>query len=160
MKQTLKVTFEVTIGYTEMWEDAGEAELGWLVEERIDEAFGSVTEELDEHQVHSATVTDLQVTVKSTEQGEPRLLYVNAYSVERCYGGPEEGGWWYDAGTPIASLTTQDKEEVAALEEQLTERHGWTSLHNRYSVMGGDDFVVRVESEPARPYPTTRPHYE
>jgi len=20
----------------------------------------------------------------------------SAYKIERCYGGPEEGGWWYD----------------------------------------------------------------
>lgn len=25
-----------------------------------------------------------------------------AFEVERRYGGPEEGGWWYDAGTPVA----------------------------------------------------------
>ena len=21
--------------------------------------------------------------------------FVNVYTVEQCYGGPEEGGWWY-----------------------------------------------------------------
>ncbi len=30
--------------------------------------------------------------------------YVNAYFVTRHYGGPEEGGWWYDCGEPVASL--------------------------------------------------------
>ena len=25
-------------------------------------------------------------------------LYIAAYHVTRNYGGPEEGGWWYDAG--------------------------------------------------------------
>jgi len=28
------------------------------------------------------------------------MLYVNAYRVSRAYGGPEEGGWWYDVGEP------------------------------------------------------------
>lgn len=23
--------------------------------------------------------------------------YISAYKVSRCYGGPEEGGWWYDS---------------------------------------------------------------
>lgn len=23
--------------------------------------------------------------------------YLSLYTVNRCYGGPEEGGWWYDA---------------------------------------------------------------
>lgn len=32
------------------------------------------------------------------------LIYVNAYLVQRCYGGPEEGGWWFDSGTPLAAV--------------------------------------------------------
>tara|TARA_R110002020_G_scaffold215083_1_gene422209 strand:+ start:3012 stop:3404 length:393 start_codon:yes stop_codon:yes gene_type:complete len=35
---------------------------------------------------------------------ERRLKYVNAYSVTRHYGGPEEGGWWYNRGYPLASV--------------------------------------------------------
>jgi hypothetical protein len=30
----------------------------------------------------------------SFQQAEP--CYVSIYRRERCYGGPEEGGWWYD----------------------------------------------------------------
>ena len=35
---------------------------------------------------------------------KPRLKFVNVYSVTRHYGGPEEGGWWYNQGEPIASV--------------------------------------------------------
>jgi hypothetical protein len=31
-------------------------------------------------------------------------LFVNVYLVSRVYGGPEEGGWWYDSGEPLASV--------------------------------------------------------
>ena len=24
-----------------------------------------------------------------------KMVYVSLYTVERAYGGPEEGGWWY-----------------------------------------------------------------
>jgi hypothetical protein len=34
-------------------------------------------------------------------------LYINVYSVTRHYGGPEEGGWWYNSGTPLASVPIQ-----------------------------------------------------
>lgn len=40
------------------------------------------------------------------------LLYLNAYVVGRSYGGPEEGGWWYDVGNPVAIVpipTTYEK---------------------------------------------------
>ena len=33
-----------------------------------------------------------------------RLKYINAYEVTRHYGGPEEGGWWYNSGEPVASV--------------------------------------------------------
>ena len=36
--------------------------------------------------------------------GNEALLYVNAYEVTRHYGGPEEGGWWYNHHEPIASI--------------------------------------------------------
>ena len=30
--------------------------------------------------------------------------YVNVYLVQQGYGGPEEGGWWYDYGVPHVSI--------------------------------------------------------
>lgn len=36
--------------------------------------------------------------------GRESLLYVNAYEVTRHYGGPEEGGWYYNHHEPIASI--------------------------------------------------------
>ena len=36
--------------------------------------------------------------------GSETLLYVNAYEVSRHYGGPEEGGWWYNVFNPLASI--------------------------------------------------------
>lgn len=32
------------------------------------------------------------------------LIYLNVYAVTRHYGGPEEGGWWFNAGEPLASI--------------------------------------------------------
>jgi hypothetical protein len=32
------------------------------------------------------------------------MLYLNAYRVSRAFGGREEGGWYFDAGEPIASI--------------------------------------------------------
>ena len=39
------------------------------------------------------------------------MKYVNVYSVTRHYGGPEEGGWWYNAGEPIESRLIADEDE-------------------------------------------------
>ena len=40
------------------------------------------------------------------------VKYANAYWTDRLYGGPEEGGWWYEAGEPVQSvLISQDELE-------------------------------------------------
>lgn len=91
------------------------------------------------------------------------MRYVNAYSVGRYYGGPEEGGWYYDAGTPIASVPVGDDasdEQIAAVKAELTSAHGWESRNSRSSVLGGDDFKIYVEEHPAEDFPKTRPYYE
>lgn len=31
-------------------------------------------------------------------------LYINVYGVTRCYGGPEEDGWWFNQSYPLASV--------------------------------------------------------
>lgn len=93
----------------------------------------------------------------------PRL-FVNVYLWDRCYGGPEEGGWWYDAYTPEADQCTQQATEADAAacldrmldwcEQQNAERH-----HPSSSISDGH-FVVRVESWPPEPEPAGRPRYE
>ena len=35
-----------------------------------------------------------------------REVFVNVYEISTHYGGPEEGGWDYEAGTPVLSKAT------------------------------------------------------
>lgn len=52
-------------------------------------------------------------------------LYVNIYAVSRCYGGPEEGGWWFEAGEPVGSVPIEMTEtEQRALHTLITQREG------------------------------------
>jgi len=86
--------------------------------------------------------------------------YVNVYEVDRNYGGPEEGGWWYDSGEPVASIQC-DERQVEQVKTYL-----WTmypqinAKRQRYSVNGGYDLEIHVEEHFAKPWPETRPHYE
>ena len=98
------------------------------------------------------------------------LIYVNAYAVSRRYGGPEEGGWWYDAGRPVASVPWPEYMDSTLIEsskvwlrkvlsEEL-EEHSLETV-DRFSVCGdGEDLVICVEDDIATPYPLQRPHYE
>jgi len=43
--------------------------------------------------------------------------YINVYKTSRVYGGPEEGGWWYDAGHPVSSIRLRSCESVNKINE-------------------------------------------
>lgn len=94
----------------------------------------------------------------------PRIQYVNAYRVELAYGGPEEGGWYYNVQTPIASIpfdTHRDKD--GSIEDSHTAylKTLFPNPDNKHSVMGGaHDIAVYTEYHMARDKPDERPHYE
>lgn len=96
--------------------------------------------------------------------------YANLYLQDRAYGGPEEGGWWYDVRTPAdgdwdteppqhGHFPTPD--EALAAAEQLQEWCERENFNRRppSSVLSEGHFVVRVEAWPAEPSPKNRPHY-
>lgn len=114
---------------------------------------------------------------------------VAIYLVDRAYGGPEEGGWWYTTGervdhliegvNPNSLLTVltgkgtiyKDNDEQTAAEQ---EAHAYAALlqdqltatvnrgrRDLNSVIS--DGIYCAEAHPGHPpafYPATRPHYE
>lgn len=101
------------------------------------------------------------------------VLYVNAYSISRHYGGPEEGGWWYDVHEPIMSVRVDENDIAPTLHEEDVEDAAkrikelyvqrfrpMQPKHNRYSMIGGADIVVVIEETFAEFYPKERPRYE
>lgn len=85
--------------------------------------------------------------------------YVNVYEVDRNYGGPEEGGWWFDSGEPILSITTTN--EFSGDIAMMLYDEVYKPTTYRYSVRPqGTDYDVRVEDHPATAFPAERPFYE
>lgn len=104
----------------------------------------------------SADILDRPATV---------VYLVSEYEVDRCYGGSEEGGWWYDAYSYVATrevLTDEaDAQQLArALNAAQRELDRDTGKRDRYSVIGEPDTTFEVESLPGEHATTTRPHYE
>lgn len=91
--------------------------------------------------------------------------YVNVYSVNRHYGGPEEGGWWYDSGELMLSVrvTGKDAGEVEAAELILVGKlsESYSDTRSRYSMVPRDvDYHVMIEEHEGKDWPEERPHYE
>lgn len=87
-----------------------------------------------------------------------KYLYVNVYSVELMYGGPEEGGWWFDVGTFITGRKVKTRRKAWRIARRL-EKH-FPNTKARESVLGGEDYSVYIEDEPGRDFPERMPHYE
>ena len=90
--------------------------------------------------------------------------YVNVYEVTRNYGGPEEGGWYWDSGEPMLSVkvTGKSEGEVEAAELILLEdlAKAYPDTGARYGVLGGEDYFVRIEEHEGKAWPEEIPHYE
>jgi hypothetical protein len=96
------------------------------------------------------------------------VFYISEYSVSRHYGGPEEGGWWYDIREFVKTwaaytdgddaLTVCRRLNVETQEAEREDRHHY----GRGSVLGGEDCEWTVERHPAEEDNTRepRPHYE
>lgn len=90
---------------------------------------------------------------------EDKIVHVTAYEVERHYGGPEEGGWWYNWYELIESVPIHrhDADEVA---ETLKGKYQDRVQGDIYSVLGGVAISVFVEDNLGEYETKVRPHYE
>lgn len=86
------------------------------------------------------------------------ILHLSAYDVARCYGGPAEGGWWYDSPIFCHTVKTGTLEELKAERRRIYEEIPETDT--RYRSTGGCDRVYFIESRPRDNELAQRPHYE
>jgi hypothetical protein len=98
-----------------------------------------------------------------------RLRYIHKYEDNQCYGGPEEGGWWYNHAEPqwhigIPLISTEEfafkvcrflnRRENKRQEKE--NKYGYTSVlsyEDTFYSYGWEDCMV---SE----FPALKPHYE
>lgn len=95
---------------------------------------------------------------------------VAIYECNLAYGGPEEGGWWYDCGQVYIDreappIIVSKREDIPAAREKLREYIKTAELNKgRYdtsSVLCNGYYEVRVfENELPTYFPKERPHYE
>lgn len=87
------------------------------------------------------------------------LYYVNKYEIGRAYGGPEEGGWWYDYGLfeGCEGMFTTRK-EAREFADALTLVEGPQGDLGSVTT----DYIVKffVEEESGAHWPERTPYYE
>ena len=134
----------------------------------------------NEYGCHNAT--DECSNVSGTHSSPVQELFVNAYTVTQRYGGPEEGGWWYNHREPVCSVPVHSLSSAHCLSAFLKREYG-RDKQGRYpgEILGyvgpnpldsvddiepndttglieGYDTAVCIEPWPGKP--TERPQYE
>lgn len=95
-----------------------------------------------------------------------KIYYVNMYMYDRAYGGPEEGGWWYDCYTPSTDFkkycrvffTKKKAKNYLADMKRLAQAYNKGRIPVD-SVMSEGHLVSFIENHPAKERPENRPYY-
>jgi hypothetical protein len=96
--------------------------------------------------------------MKITNGHGETVRFVAVYAIDRCYGGPEEGGWWYDTGDLVEVVVCLPY-EVDQVKDDLSSQYPFT--RKRYSVNGGEDYDLETsDTFPPEHFPESIPHYE
>lgn len=117
-----------------------------------------IIREAEQKEVHTDSVfRSLKERIIFLAGGDIRV-WVNVYENTRHYGGPEEGGWWYDWMELKEGHNVSFKEADEKV-ESLKEEYG-TGEGNISSVLGGYEIYVYIEGSRGESQDTVRPHYE
>lgn len=91
------------------------------------------------------------------------VTYLNFYRATLEYGGPEEGGWWYDQKMPIDSqdISTYTFSQQLSLLRTAEASYGPQDYERDYRSVNAQGVIqIYLEPEPAVMRPRYRPYYE
>lgn len=71
--------------------------------------------------IDESLVEVLQARQDSIRHEKPVSCYLSIYVCERCYGGPEEGGWWYDVMKLESTIYCDNWEQADRIVEESKE---------------------------------------
>ena len=107
---------------------------------------------------------EVSVSLPYDEENRPKageIVFFNVYTTVRLYGGPEEGGWYYNHTNlefcvPFIYSEEAVKLMIKAHEGRIKELpHG-----DIYSVRGGQEAFIMIEKTAGESASTERPYYE
>jgi hypothetical protein len=105
--------------------------------------------------------TGLDVKGRFEKTSERPALWwcVAVYTSDRAYGGPEEGGWWYNCGGLVEHAKIKFFDKYQDAYDYTQELWGYCMEENKDR--GDEKLVVRAFTEqlPDTHYPKTRPFY-
>ena len=111
-----------------------------LVDYEAAAEFFGVPNGLFTHEVKSF---EANMRRNALSENEKPPIYAGVVSIDRHYGGPEEGGWYYDWHQVEEILECQDFRHLLLTVRSLREQYP-TCQRGRGSVIGGTDTVIYI----------------
>lgn len=104
-----------------------------------------------------------------TPKPEPGFYVVSVYLVDRAFGGPEEGGWYYDCGEPVVGeefpipVIVRSWNEAQLVKTEMQKILNATVNVGRrpiWSVLSQGTYDAVITAGFPEPFPEAQPHYE
>ena len=102
-------------------------------------------------------------------------IYLAVDQLSRSYGGPEEGGWWYDSGdvqererirvwldekSRAPHVTDGERQVIGQIAERWSQDYEFGTSHRSSMRPRGSDYSWRVTEDVPQDWPRRQPHYE
>jgi hypothetical protein len=88
-----------------------------------------------------------------------RPIYVALVSANKAFGGPEEGGWYFDTLDVVEQTSVDSIASILGSASDLKRRYSNEDRHRPESVLCRGWYQILVRTEPAVDEPRERPHY-
>lgn len=125
------------------------------IEARYPERYDGI----EEIQHPDGSVIGFRVPIERKYNRE--IVHISIDAVRRCYGGPQEGGWWYDEGKSVEQhavvvryaedgnpfIDRFEKDFLAILAKDWLEEYGFDTNYQSSVRPRGPDYQIRASFE-------------
>ena len=118
------------------------------IQERVDQVCEYLKTSGHEAGRNYRMASRIERQYRRNQMGEGAVLpiYVVAVEISRNYGGPEEGGWYYDCSYVAEVRRVWDWQAARAAIRALREEYP-INKYGRGSVLGGVDTEIRLTTD-------------
>lgn len=103
---------------------------------------------------------EVPVIYESDIEGPEYPRWITVFLHDRVYGGPEEGGWYYEAGDVQTRVEVQSAEEQAVILKIFNRNYSNEGRPSVSSVLSQGQYEIRISKAMIENYPEVIPHYE
>lgn len=123
--------------------------------EEIEESYRISAPESKPIQVHEERRGRLLAALRNK-----RPVYVALIEADRAYGGPQEGGWWFDIQIVVEQISVSDIAGINAVVEDLKARYNNDGRYEPGTSISDGWYKILVSTKPVMCEPRQIPRWD